>query len=391
MKNTIKNIAMTALTAATLTSVSANDNQYRILGSYSEDLNNNFTSRTTFGIAPDGSYDGAPIPLKGQFLETFRAYDVFQESNGKDMNYIPLGIRLPKFSIGGIESKVLAFGSLGDIAGIGLESEHKLSEKDVLTLNAEMKDDKSSRLGLGLSHQLTSNLNLGVGYDNVNSGNTQFNQYFVNGVLDLSKRTSIGLAFVTRDNLKNTDYSVGAFLVTSGNKDQWGTFSDARLDWKSNSDEKNITWESYFSQNPSTDKNGATWSIGRGVNGDDTFNPSILPLSVSRFETIAPYDRSFGGLTFDSRGSFNTKTEAGSISTGISYSSPKPINNQKFGVTLEERHAFSKSGDSDYFEPQAIWRIKSGKHYWGPSLGVSIPISGKDNITTLKGVFLYTF
>ena len=397
-KNKVKSRFAVALAAASLlTSKVAKaqetpqENVYRTAISYSGDLNNNSTIKSTFGFAPSGSYDGAVIAVKGQFMEYFRAYDIIQESNGKNIHYVPIGLRTPEFSLGGLNTKMRIFGSTGDIAGLGFESEHKIDSKTTLTINVEEKTtDYAQRLGTGLNYQLTERLNIGLGFDNIQNP-LQQDQYLVNGIFDFSERNSMGLAFAEREDKVRINKSLGGFWMTSGNKDQWGAFFNGRIDWNSQNDEKLLNGEFYFSKNPSTSKSGAIWAVGRGVNGDDSFNQSVLPLSVTKTETINPYDRSNGGISFDVRTSLNTKSHAGFLAAGVSYFTPKVLlGHYKLGLTVEEKHAFDSKKSADTIEPQTIFRIKYGNHYMGPAFGASIPIAGKGDLT-VKGAFLYTF
>ena len=394
MKKTIKTVLalIGAVSIASCVKAQSPDRDYRVSAFYSGNLKNSNSLRTTFGIAPNASYDGAPIPLKGQFLEYFRAYDIFQENNGNTIHYLPIGIRSPNFSLGGIESKATVFGSIGDTAGLGFESEHKLPKDITLTLNVESRtSDTAARLGAGLTKQLTPNLNIGFAYDYVQTQSEQ-NQFLINGIYDISKRTSLGLSLVTTDNRNGgLDLSLGGFWVTSGDKDQWGAYLQTKVDWNSKIEGQIYSGEFIVSKAPSTGKAGGTWAIGRGVSNDDIYNPSILPLSVSRFETPNLFDRSWGGPSYEIRGEFNSKTESGFVTAGAAYMSPNLVfKKTKPGAQLEIRHTFSNGQNETFIEPSLIWRMKFGDHYTGPVLGASIPITGKSApIIKIGGVWTW--
>lgn len=367
--------------ASTLALTNAED--IRLNTTYSGNLSNARTVRTTLGVAPNGTWDLGPIPSVGQVNETFRAYDVWEPT----AHYTAFGLKTPELKLGETTHKAIAYGATDDRAGLGLETQHAFS-KLALTLNAEhLFQQPTTRLGTGLDYQLTEKLSLGGGYDI--AGATK--QWLGHAHYDLSPRTTLGAVGGISETAGNRESFLGGLLIIGGKKGEVGLFAHGDYTWSNAG--KTFGGQLFIAEHPTkANKYGGLWTIGRSPGNDDRFNPGALPLSVSRYEPLTLFDYSLGGWSLSLEG---TKRMPGTdeLKYGAGYFvKPKVFGNGRPGISCEVRHQFTPTTTSTFIEPSFVWRQKLGPaKYLAPFLGASIPVGNNTQPLILKGGVGYTW
>ncbi len=337
----------------------------------------NNVMRTTLGIAPEESYGDLPISTKGQFFETFRAYNVSSTNQGNTLNYTALGARLPDVPLFGTNTKVVIFGSFGDRNGIGIETRHSL-DNFLVTLNAEQNDQDQTRLGGSLTYKIKDGLSVTGAYDQIDQPAGITRQYLGNIIADLSATDTIGAAGIVKSNAdETTDYGVGAFWVHYGKEEDWGVRARARLDWNPDHDVRSIDGEVIFAEKPTTFRPGATWMVGRSAGDDEMYNLSVIPLSVSRTEPVLLQNRAREGFSLALRGSH---LQAGdnditSIGGGIGYTFPQKMLGGKLGLSTDVNYSISESAENGSIRPTLFYKNGALELEGGPI----IPLGDNDN------------
>lgn len=312
---------------------------------YSGNVKDNLTISSTFGIASNGTFD-QPVPLFGQFVETFRLCDVYKDANGQESHYTAAGIRMPSFNIGDITNNVLVFGSIDSLKGVGIEGEHSL-KKATFTWNAEQEsENNATRLGLGLQYQLLPNLSFDAGYDSVNINGALEERINGRVMFDIGKH-NFGLGFLRVEN-DNPNTHVGGFYVLKGDSKEFGIRAIGDMAFFDNGD-KNAWAQLILAQKNTSGKLGALTIIDRRASQDGGYNSSVVPLSISKFENISPSDRTASGLALVLEGSYskNEKSVSWSINPNIVYHFEKPIIGGNLGVFSGISYSFDGMEDKE--------------------------------------------
>ena len=357
------------------------DFRYRV--DYLGNAEDSHQIRSTIGVAPEGSYGEGPISNKGQFFETFRAYDTWSTKGEDWSHFTALGARLPEFKLGDLKNNVLLFGSVGDIEGVGVETKHNYGPLSLI-LNAENRNDNDSRrLGAGLDWKVNESFKLGVGVDYVD-GTSKTDQYLINGIWDVSKNDTVGLALLTKDLGDSQDYGIGGFWIHYGPEDKWGVRARAKVDWNEDNDWRNYNGEVIIAQRPRTSKPGATWIVGRSANADEMYNASVIPLSVSKTEATRLQDRAIEGLSFTARGNYLEQGDETSYSLGggVGYNFPNTLLGGKLGIAGELDYSNTGLDDKMTFSPGVVYR----KGNLELDLGIGVPVQGDGDVAARLGL-----
>ncbi len=352
---------------------------FRVRTEYSGDADQNHKIQSTLGIAPANIYNGMPVENLAQFFETFRVYDVLAENKEKDTHFTALGARIQNAELAGIKSDLLFFGVIDDDEGFATETSHKLTDKLKLTLNAERNlVSDSTRLGGAISYQLNPKLQTTVGFDHLNFGKNETDQYLVNLIYDITKNEMVGIAAVVSDNGKSTDFGAGIAYLHYGKNDQWGIRARARFDQhdtsNGNGEFKSCNGEIILAQKPTTYRPGASWILGRNADTDDMYNRSVVPLTVSKTEGVDLNNRAEYGFSFTVRGEVteNSQNTVGSIVGGIGYTLPaNKVLPGTLGFTTEYQHDFAPSAEKDSLNAGLFYKV-------GPieaKIKTSVPVS----------------
>jgi hypothetical protein len=355
---------------------------------YSGNLDEKFQVRSTFGIASQGGFD-KPIPLAGQFSEIFRVWDVYSKNNGQENHYTAAGIRVPSFETGNVETRILAFGSVDDLTGMGIEGEHVLG-KFTFTWNAEgeSKND-ANRLGMGLQYQILPNLSIDAGFDSVQKNGLSEDRINGRVMYDIG-RHNLGFGVLKIEN-ENPNTRIGGFYILKGDAKKVGARVVGDMAFYDNGD-KNGFAQLILAQNPTSGKLGALTFFDRRASQAGGYNASVVPLSISNFEPIRYSDRTTSGLAFilDSTYYENDDVSSWSINPNIAYNFKQPILGGNLGVYCGASYSFDGAKD------EGISALTGGLIYrLGNKLeldtGFSMPIDNEDAKPSLRVGVQYVF
>jgi len=239
------------------------------------------------------------------------AIDNYTGDDGNEKaDWTSIGVRTPKFKVGGLESSAVFFGSDRDKRGFGLENTSTIGDFTIVG-NAE-RDSLGgvNRLGVGADYK-TGKWIFGTGVDNV-SGDAEMNQYLLKAILGSSDTDRIGASMAWLNSGGELTKSLTGFL--GHYNDDWGVrlynnmkFADKVL---SNSGELIVT------QNPTFGTGSYDWIVGRArgeINSREiTLNP-LDPISV-------PYpDRNTTGAVGAVKWNYDHEKDSGSLTGEAGY------------------------------------------------------------------------
>lgn len=365
------------LAGATLVA-SAADFDSRVKVQYDGNFDDSSKVTTSVAAGPSGIYD-KPVPSSAQFSEMFRAFDTLTFSDtGKDTHTLSAGVR-PTFSIGNIEDKLLVYGSAFDQQGIGLENKAKIGNVTP-NVSLELTQD-ASRAGAGISVNLSDNVNLEVGYDNVsfNSGE-EINQ--VAGRLMIDKHPYyLGLAGLVRTGADEQS-RVGGYFLKFNKGDGFGfrLINDSTF----KPDSFNNFGQLIIAENAVSSKFGALTFFDRKASEDGSYNISIIPRSVSAFVPIRLPDRTASGYAATAEWNVNTSNgkSVGYTKAGAAYHIVSP--NLDLGFSACGKYSF---GSNNEFSVEPTLMLRKGK--FEVDLGASVPISERSPTACLALQYIF--
>ncbi|MCH7850366.1 MAG: hypothetical protein IH845_01855 [Nanoarchaeota archaeon] len=368
--------------------VNLRNRDYRVETNYSGDVSGSspYTIENVFATASKGTYNGDRSRTGGEFVEDLRFRDITEVIDGSVDNHYTLGgLRVPRQKIGGVDTRMLLYGAIDGINGIGVETLHKMSSAPGLLGNLQVTLDYSERfnptkarhLGGGLNLQVNDNVLVGFGFDSVSDESGRTNQYHLTGELDLTDRDTLGGAFVLTNNPDgSTDKGIRALYIR--HKGDWGLRLLGSGNWNDRHDSSNYWGQVIFAQNPTTDKPGGTWFVGRNVTDEEENHYAVIPLGL-RITTPTPADRARSGFSFILDGGLSKDPFSESVNFGgiLAYMHSRKFGKDEFGGSIGTSHSFGETSDvrdsKTTLDLDGVYRKGNLTFY----VGAGIPIGGK--------------
>ncbi len=310
--------------------------------------------------------------------EWARWYHYFGEKNGQPLNYDAAAVQIP-YKIGEVKSATTLFGTIGDIKGIGVESQHTL-ENTTLTLNVEKNSTtNSTRIGAGLDQKF-GDTTLGIGIDKVTTPKGDTQQYLAKIVQDIDEQNQVGGALVLTKKPTLDEKTIGGFWCHMN--DSWGTRT-----WANYSLEAGVlSLDSIIAQNPTFGKGSSPWIVGRNRGEmydlgvvEDALGPERVPLGMR-------VDSNKGGWVVDISGNYS-KTGTGNARVEAGYNFPLG-NDMNITPSVSYNHGL---GDNKMRKPGAnVLFTKEFSNGWNlcAEAGVTNYASGKGKNETYVSVGL---
>jgi len=387
MKNTIKNIALTALIGASAPLIeeakaevqTENEVDFRAKTEYIGDFAEANTFRETLAFGNEGSYDGR-TSIKGQFFDQARLIST-QNPNQNQFSHM-LGLRLEpqklfETSNYFVPTKGIVFGSINDncqesTQSIGSEMNWKSKNTD-LFLRGEFQNGSQllSHLGGTFRYNL-DNLTFQIGEDYIYQSSGDFNQIFANISLSPNRNNFYALTFAHQNLPNSTENNRLRFTAAHFGKDaSWGHRSFAEYSWNPKKDQ-----QSFSSQIALVPFGTSTYGkIAARLFTEDTWdNNSLFSILKTPFalytEAVPHFDRIAGsqgieGLGFVANASLtkNGSLDSTILSSQVHYIGRIPesdMGNNEYGFFLGVRYN-NNGQQSTYLDAGATLRF--GNHF----------------------------